>query len=230
MSDCCKGFERSDGAMMHSDTCSVFGAARRLPQASAPEAGLGEVGKPIDMILHCPKCHVQHIDEAGGEWDGKAWDNPPHKSHLCLACGHIWRPADVPTNGVAATKTKGKADSASSPVAGPVGWKPNSRVGLICSINQSIIRRANALDAVPHSPIIRGTAMISCTSTHCERRQECCAPHDCTGSAKRQQTPCEHCGEVDQQGIRDEFGLAVIICRGCKAFVGIFDDDEGSRP
>ncbi len=35
----------------------------------------------------------------------------PHRSHLCHGCGHIWRPADVPTNGVVATKTKGKADS-----------------------------------------------------------------------------------------------------------------------
>lgn len=40
---------------------------------------------------------------------------PVHRSHLCRpedgGCGHIWRPADVPTNGVDAIKTKGKADS-----------------------------------------------------------------------------------------------------------------------
>lgn len=39
---------------------------------------------------------------------------PSHRSHLCRpedgGCGHIWRPADVPTNGVAAVKTKGKRD------------------------------------------------------------------------------------------------------------------------
>lgn len=86
---------------------------------------------PIDMVLHCPECHTQHIDKAdevcsvcGGrpstcnalghrplgtttKW---AWLNPPHRSHLCLNCGCIWRPADVPTNGVAAIKTKGQAD------------------------------------------------------------------------------------------------------------------------
>lgn len=79
--------------------------------------------KPIDMVLHCPKCGLQHIDASNEEeirikaaelgidregdraycdWlDENEWTNPPHKSHLCHGCGHIWRPADVPTNGVA---------------------------------------------------------------------------------------------------------------------------------
>lgn len=71
--------------------------------------------KPINMVLHCPNCGRQHIDEPEGEIRGGEqcidWTNPPHRSHLCHGCGHIWRPADVPTNGVAAVKTKGKADS-----------------------------------------------------------------------------------------------------------------------
>lgn len=79
---------------------------------------------PIDMVLHCPACGMQHIDEPEEErsediCEGPdvvdtiivGWDNPPHRSHLCHGCGHIWRPADVPTNGVAAVKTTGKADS-----------------------------------------------------------------------------------------------------------------------
>jgi hypothetical protein len=74
--------------------------------------------EPIDMVLHCPACHAQHIDapsfkaradKYGAEMD--VWTNPPHRSHLCHACGHIWRPADVPTNGVRAVQTKGKKDS-----------------------------------------------------------------------------------------------------------------------
>jgi hypothetical protein len=89
------------------------------------------VETPINIILHCPKCGMQHIDKpkpcdmgvgcdttglcyatAHGEPDRcNAWDNPPHRSHLCLGCGHIWRPADIPTNGVASIKTKGKNDS-----------------------------------------------------------------------------------------------------------------------
>jgi hypothetical protein len=75
---------------------------------------------PIDMVLHCPKCGMQHIDAVEMvEWDRDGgppanrvtWPNEPHRSHLCHGCGHIWRPADVETNGVAAVKTKGKADS-----------------------------------------------------------------------------------------------------------------------
>jgi hypothetical protein len=91
-----------------------------LAEARAP----GAVPEPIDMVLHCPACGLQHIDapedereetiREGGEAIGSVivgWDNPPHRSHLCHDCGHVWRPADVPTNGVAAVKTKGKADS-----------------------------------------------------------------------------------------------------------------------
>lgn len=72
---------------------------------------------PINMVLHCPACGLQHIDEpekdAHAHSDGTEtqWDNPPHRSHLCHGCGHIWRPADVPTNGVAAVQTTGKKDS-----------------------------------------------------------------------------------------------------------------------
>jgi rubredoxin len=75
--------------------------------------------KPIDMVLHCPECGLQHVDKDEWERDPhdmeqgliQTWKNEPHRSHLCHGCGHIWRPADVATNGVAAVATKGKADS-----------------------------------------------------------------------------------------------------------------------
>ena len=88
--------------------------------------------KSIDMVLHCPACGMQHVDEDNSEqvrivaaergyehgsrdWEAfierNEWANPPHRSHLCAGCGHVWRPADVCTNGVAAVKTKGKQDS-----------------------------------------------------------------------------------------------------------------------
>lgn len=87
---------------------------------------------PIDMILHCPNCGKKHIDQDNAEeiriaaaergfkhgtrdWENfiekHEWPNPPHRSHLCGGCGCIWRPADVPTNGVAELKTRGKADT-----------------------------------------------------------------------------------------------------------------------
>lgn len=40
-----------------------------------------------------------------------AWTNPPHKSHLCHGCGTVFRPADVPTNGVAEINTRGENDT-----------------------------------------------------------------------------------------------------------------------
>lgn len=74
--------------------------------------------KPIDVIIHCPRCGEIHIDEPNPE---TGWTNPPHKSHLCLSCSVIWRVADVPTNGVAATQTQGKNDNWFPPMALAVG-------------------------------------------------------------------------------------------------------------
>lgn len=87
--------------------------------------------QPVPMILHCPRCHLQHIDEprhpglgcrrevpqanpsvdGSGPVDLETWMNPPHRSHLCAGCGFIWRPADVPTTGVAAITTRGQNDT-----------------------------------------------------------------------------------------------------------------------
>ena len=67
----------------------------------------------IDIILFCPKCLMQHVDEATA-----VWSNPPHRSHLCqnLTCGHIWRPSDMFTNGVKDIKTFGKHDGYAVPI------------------------------------------------------------------------------------------------------------------
>ncbi len=79
--------------------------------------------KPIDMVLHCPKCHLQHVDAPEPPCNQGccgiliphihpwAWSNPPHRSHQCAGCGAIWRPADDPTNGVQAITSRGKADN-----------------------------------------------------------------------------------------------------------------------
>lgn len=94
------GLSEKDRAMVE----AIKGEMRALLQAARSEGQ----GPPVAMILHCPACGVQHLDEPD---EVSGWTNPPHRSHLCFACGHIWRPADVPTNGVAAIKTKGAADS-----------------------------------------------------------------------------------------------------------------------
>lgn len=66
------------------------------------------MSEPIDMMLPCPRCGHLHVDAPE---PAKGWDNPPHKSHLCHKCGCIWRPADVPTNGVSFIRTRGKDDN-----------------------------------------------------------------------------------------------------------------------
>lgn len=96
--------------------------------AAAPQApAVSEGVRPIPMLLFCPKCGAQHIDAE--EWQDdphdieqgqmRAWGNPPHRSHLCHACGTIWRPADVPTTGVASIETRGKADTWSGAASHP---------------------------------------------------------------------------------------------------------------
>lgn len=49
--------------------------------------------KQTDMLLWCPECHERHIDE--GDFETKE-----HHTHACQHCGHVWRPAIVPTRGV----------------------------------------------------------------------------------------------------------------------------------
>lgn len=106
---------------------------------------------PIDMILYCPNCGLQHIDAPDEpdkycitEADGSCistdprcmhqlnpeprWENPPHRSHLCAdpECGCVWRPSDTETNGVADIQTEGKDDT--WPVyAGEVTAQPAQR-------------------------------------------------------------------------------------------------------
>ncbi len=53
-----------------------------------------ESSRPIPMFLTCPKCNARHVDE--GEFATK-----PHHTHSCQGCGLTWRPAIVPTVGVA---------------------------------------------------------------------------------------------------------------------------------
>lgn len=49
---------------------------------------------PVPLILHCPDCRTRHVDE--GEWADRV-----HHTHSCQNCGLTWRPAVVPTVGVA---------------------------------------------------------------------------------------------------------------------------------
>ena len=126
------GVERlNDWAIRANDEIDRLHALAAGQAAAAQPDDMGH--KSIDMVLHCPKCGLQHIDKDNSEdllieaaelgvdregdrelerWiEEREWTNPPHRSHLCASCKHIWRPADVCTNGVLAVKTKGQEDS-----------------------------------------------------------------------------------------------------------------------
>jgi hypothetical protein len=77
-------------------------------QDQMPELKPGQILElpPVDMILFCPNCGLQHVDMPTAEWD-----NPPHRSHLCHGCTHVWRPSDTATNGVSEIQTQGRNDS-----------------------------------------------------------------------------------------------------------------------
>ncbi len=55
---------------------------------------------PIDIVLWCPSCGLQHVDEPD---PAAGWTNPVHYTHLCKGCKHLWTPSNVPTNGVLGT-------------------------------------------------------------------------------------------------------------------------------
>lgn len=76
-----------------------------------PREDSGRDADQVRLNVDCPDpVNEAHLD-GPRESCVSTWTNPPHKSHLCHACGHIWRPADVATNGVLTIKTAGKNDS-----------------------------------------------------------------------------------------------------------------------
>lgn len=105
---------------------------------------------PIPMVLHCPRCHLQHIDAPDERTPD--WQNQPHRSHLCHGCGLIWRPADVPTIGVEHTQTSGRGDSNFAPdpsgAQDPIGFA-NSHHLNDTSTDGVILRKKSEFFTVP---------------------------------------------------------------------------------
>lgn len=78
-------------------TSSVLGSSE--PASMAPDNHSNESSATIrDIVTHCPECKELHLDV--GEWY-----NRPHKTHLCLKCGALWKPDSSPTRGVATVLT-----------------------------------------------------------------------------------------------------------------------------
>lgn len=118
-------FARSHGVFLSEIKATQVHAILKMLRVLASH--LPHAPAPVDMVLHCPRCCLQHIDapdipdtepcpccdgrSAGCPECAARWTNPPHRTHLCQGCGWKWRPADVPTNGVRELKTRGKNDS-----------------------------------------------------------------------------------------------------------------------
>lgn len=100
----------------------AYQVAKALEEEAFNEAR--KLNEPVDVVLFCPNCGDQHIDQAEPDNCEKcgfeeidhyedsqcrrkkgcdnftAWLNPPHKTHRCHSCNQTWRPFDFPTNGV----------------------------------------------------------------------------------------------------------------------------------
>lgn len=68
------------------------------------------IGALLDAWEGLPNDSRQVVEHDAPEPEN-GWTNPPHKSHLCHGCGCVWRPADVPTNGVAQAETRAERDT-----------------------------------------------------------------------------------------------------------------------
>ena len=147
--------EAADHAVEASNQPIDGSAMQEFLWSAVAEAALAALpdGAPIPMILHCPACGTQHIDKPEGQaYPGMTaeesraqndssglWSNPPHRSHLCHSCGHIWRPADVATTGVDCIQTHGEADS---PVADPT--KIGQPAGVAEQVLQTVKKERDA--------------------------------------------------------------------------------------
>ncbi|PNE59848.1 hypothetical protein A8H39_01495 [Paraburkholderia fungorum] len=110
-------------ALTAAEVSKAGGVVRAYVMLGRPAADAD--ARPIPMLLFCPKCGAQHVDapehnadphstreaDESVESNVQEWTNPPHRSHLCHACGTVWRPADVATTGVSNIDTHGNADN-----------------------------------------------------------------------------------------------------------------------
>lgn len=86
--------QRIDEARPHAqellDQCTTF---------TSPATAMADyiAAGSTPMVLCCPVCNGRHIDEPN---PAIGWLNPPHRTHLCNHCGHLWRPQEYHTVGV----------------------------------------------------------------------------------------------------------------------------------
>lgn len=139
-------------------------AALGAPEGQSP---------PIPMVLHCPKCGLQHVDAPEPE---VGWTNPPHKSHLCHGCRTVWRPAAVPTNGVLSVEPRGERDT--WPDKDGV-YRPSSPPAAPAQLSGMVVCQQRA-GSTPHprrgdcrSPLAVGAPPVICER---DLNEDCAAP------------------------------------------------------
>src|SRR5690606_41454100 len=77
----CTCLTKTPDVLQHDPECKY----RLLTEAAV---AVSKADEPIPMLLFCPECGAQHIDEPD---PARGRENPPHRSHLCRECGTIWR-------------------------------------------------------------------------------------------------------------------------------------------
>ena len=138
---------------------------------------------PVPLLLFCPHCATQHVD---GPQPAKQWNNPPHRSHLCHVCGHVWRPADVPTVGVAAIATRGQDDG--SPI--PAGLETVRDLTRRLAREQELHASTQALVDVEREERVRLHAAI--VEHHGQKADDRCIEDDARLYAAAGLPPADH--------------------------------------
>ncbi len=193
---------------------------------------LAATAKPIDMLLLCPACGMQHIDavETGTtlsrsgldtltETEVVTWSNPPHRSHMCHGCGHQWRPADVATNGVAELKTKGRNDS--PPAAGQrTGERECRHCGWMCRPNDAPSKSFYPLASATKGPTPAQERALDEMTADAQRLGLYDMPNPTATVHKPSAQPvwrCFHCDEAfaDAESAALHFGKSVIQSPAC---------------
>lgn len=191
---------------------------------------LAATAKPIDMLLLCPACGMQHIDavETGTtlsrsgldtltETEVVTWSNPPQRTHMCHGCGHQWRPADVATNGVAELKTKGRNDSPR------VVREVEPFAQCLHGDNEATCQACIASSARIGSKAVGVRAVVPLSDFSVELRFYSCRQAQAFIRAAQQQA--EPVGDEPPLGGHWHFGNGVVVCGTLRIFGEDFDTD-----
>ncbi|MBN3776188.1 hypothetical protein G3O06_01240 [Burkholderia sp. Ac-20345] len=158
-----------------------------LLDATLETPGQAIISQPIPMLLFCPACGLQHVDAPEPAHDGEeAWDNPPHRSHKCHACATVWRPADVPTVGVASIQTSGQADNWDRAARTVANDAPEKCAGCVarCTNNPPDCYARPVADDAAGAQDERTGPFANCSFRHCDLPGQCKSEGACHHPAR----------------------------------------------